>query len=139
MRGLRFARRRLEIPQIMRFGTVGVFSAVLYLAILAVLDELTTLTLSISAGVAYFLGMVANYNLQRTWTYRSNRSHMIAAPLFVSVHAVGLLLNAGILEIFVTQLGLPFPYIQFLAIGTVAAWSYGAQKVWVFIKRNPRG
>jgi putative flippase GtrA len=129
--------RRIPLGEVVRFGMVGGLSTALYLAFLAFFWHLFGLPLSAAAALAYGLGMTLNYVMQRGWTFRSNRSHRLAVPIFVFIHGIGMSLNAIVLGALVDGLGWSFIVGQSAALILVFAWSYLIQKFFVFNSSGP--
>jgi putative flippase GtrA len=125
---------RIPWSEMFRFGVMGLMSTGLYLVIMMPIKWLIPAQLWLVAAIAYLLSMAANYVMQRRVTFRSQRRHQEAVTRFVVVQLIGLLLNAGLLELLVTRAKYPFWLGQGIAVVIVALWSYGAQKFWVFMK-----
>jgi putative flippase GtrA len=125
LKGKRFA-------EVVRFGISGVATEVVYFAILWGASVCWDVPLWWQATVAYALSIVFNYFMQRTFTFRSTKSHAHSTPRFLGVHAVGMALNSVTLGIMVDWAGLPFLVSQAVAIGLVALWSYYGQRRWAF-------
>jgi putative flippase GtrA len=124
---------RLPWAEMFRFGVMGALSTALYLSIMLPLKWLITAQLWLVAVLAYLLSMAVNYVLQRRITFRSHRRHQEAVTRFVVVQLIGLGLNALVLDQLVTQRHYPFWFGQGVAVVLTSIWSYGAQKVWVFM------
>lgn len=133
------ALRRMPFGELVRFGIVGGLSTLLYFTLLTVLWRFLGLSLLAAAALSYGFGMTVNYVLQRGWTFRSNRRHQHAVPIFAVIHGVGLGLNALALSVFVNGLGVSFIVGQAAALVLVIGWSYLIQKSFVFVSswRNP--
>lgn len=127
---------RLPWAEMFRFGVMGALSTVLYLSIMLPLKWLITAQLWLVAVIAYLLSMTVNYVLQRNITFRSNRRHQEAVTRFVVVQLIGLGMNALVLDQLVTRRHYPFWFGQSVAVVLTSIWSYGAQKVWVFMHRG---
>jgi len=57
---------------------------------------------------------------------------MEALPRYLLTHLIGMFINwLGIL-LFYNELNMNFLVAQFISIALVSAWSYMAQKIWVF-------
>jgi len=128
----RFELKRPLLLEMFRFGLMGATSAGIYLVFFVPLRWLLPIRLWVPATIAYLLSMVANYVLQRNFTFRSNRPHQQAIARFLVVQLIGLGLNAFALELLTTRAHWPLWFAQGVAIVAVAGWSYVAQKVWVF-------
>jgi putative flippase GtrA len=126
--------KHIPWSELFRFGVMGGVSTALYLAIMVPLKWVLKAELWLVALLAYLLSMAANYVLQRTVTFRSNRRHQEAVVRFLVVQLIALAINSALLELLVTRHQQPFWFGQGVAVVTTALWSYGAQKFWVFMK-----
>ena len=136
--------KRASIWQVLRFGMVGVFNTMIDITALNALlwrfPYHTTSMLLVYNSVAYALGAVCSFMLNKYWTFRSRR--VIAASelvRFAIVAGLGFLCNDSLIWIAGTVLH-PFIAGTFLwvnfskaiaAVGT-ASLSYLAMRLWVF-------
>lgn len=121
-----------RFAEVVRFGISGVATELVYFAILWVSNVFWDAPLWLHATLAYALSIVFNYFMQRTFTFRSTKTHTYSTPRFLGVHAVGMTLNSATLGLLVDWAELPFWFSQGVAIGLVALWSYHGQKRWAF-------
>lgn len=125
--------------QIARFVLVGLVTNAVYLAALAVCQYALGTVLWLGAALAYVASAVFNYMAHRQFTFRSGAGHIDALPRYAAVQGVGLAINSGLLAVLVTRFQWNFALVQVLALIAVTAWSYVAQRVWVFAApRVPR-
>jgi putative flippase GtrA len=124
--------------EIVRFGIVGVSSVGFYLLVLYLVTEAAGLALLPASIIAYLIAIVWGYTFQRIWTFRSSRSHLVAAPLFVLVQGVGIVINTVMLHVLVERVGLDFAPAQLISVACIAVWTYSAQKFWVFFDASHR-
>lgn len=118
--------------QIARFVVVGLVTNAVYLAVLALCQYTLGTMLWLGAALAYVASAVFNYMAHRRFTFRSGAGHLEALPRYTAVQGVGLAINSVMLAILVTRLGWSFALVQVLALIAVTAWSYAAQRLWVF-------
>lgn len=135
--------RRIPWLEMIRFAVMGLVSTGIYLVIMALLkwglaNTGWSVKLWLLAMVAYLLSMAANYPMQRRVTFRSKRRHREAVTRFLAVQIVAMAMNSGLLELLVTYVEMRFWIAQFIVCAIVAAFSYGAQKLWVFMKWGER-
>ena len=93
---------------------------------------LTPLPLWMHATLAYGTGIIFNYLVQRSFTFRSQRAHQHAGPRYLVVQLVGMGINTLVIWLGVTIGHWPFLPVQFIAIVFTATWSYFGQKFWAF-------
>lgn len=123
---------RAALPEALRFATVGTASAGIYFALLWLLAVLTRLSLTLRATFAYGIGIIFNYVLQRSFTFRSVRQHQHAGPRHVVVQLGGLAINSAVLWLGVEIEHWWAPAVQMGAIALSTGWSYLGQKFWAF-------
>lgn len=128
--------RKIPWLELIRFGATGLFSVALYLGCLVPLNYVLPNLLWLAAALAYGASMVANYLMQRNFTFRSNRRHEETVVRYLLVHAVAMGLNSGVLELLIRRLSVSLWLAQGTAVVCVAIWSYSAQKLWVFLGRG---
>lgn len=128
----RFRLNRLPLTELIRFVIAGGLTNVVYFGVLYLTARLAGWPLWFASGVSYALSMLVSYLLQRHLTFRSERPHGEAGIRYVCVQLVGLALNSTVLELLVTRLSLHFVIGQAVALVITTAWSYVAQKLWVF-------
>jgi putative flippase GtrA len=123
---------RGALPEALRFATVGSASAGLYFALLWLLALVTRLSLTLRATLAYGIGIIFNYLVQRSFTFRSVRQHQHAGPRHVAVQLGGLAINSAVLWLGVEIEHWWAPAVQIGAIALTTVWSYLGQKFWAF-------
>jgi putative flippase GtrA len=122
---------KVPLRELIRFGSVGVASNVIYLAVLVGLRALE-LPWWLSTGLAYAASMVANYLLQRSVTFKSQRNHQAAGPRYLLVMGTCLVINSAMMETLVAQMGVHPVIAQIGTLVFTTALSYVGQKFWAF-------
>ena len=130
--GLSLQMIRALLPELFRFGVVGLSSVGIYFVLLWGFESLTRLPLWLDATLAYGIGIIFNYLVQRSFTFRSTRQHHHAGPRYLMVQFGGMGINTGALWLGVTLARWPFLPVQLGAIVLTAIWSYFGQKFWAF-------
>ena len=114
-----------------RFGVIGLTSnLVLYLLYL----ELTYLGLGhkFSMSLLYIVAVLQTFVLNKNWTF-SHRGHLSATFMrYISLYAVGYLINLGVLIVMVDRLGYSHKWVQGMTVLVVAVLLFVMQKAWVF-------
>ncbi len=118
--------------QLVRFGAVGVLSTLIYFALFGVVSLIDGLPTWLRGALAYGPSIIANYALQRTFTFRSQRSHTKAGPRHLAVQLGGMAINSGLLWLLVDWWRLAYWPSQFGAFVVMTAWSYLGQRYWAF-------
>jgi putative flippase GtrA len=123
---------RAALPEALRFAAVGTASAGLYFALLWMLTVLTRWSLTLRATMAYGSGILFNYLVQRSFTFRSARQHQHAGPRYMVVQLGGMAINSAVIWLGVDVEHWWYPAVQVAAIGLTTIWSYLGQKFWAF-------
>jgi putative flippase GtrA len=77
-------------------------------------------------------GAIINYLINYHYTFESSRPHLDTTYKFLSVAAVGFLLNAAMMSFCVHFLGLYYIFSQLLSTGLVLVWGFLANLTWTF-------
>ncbi|SDW05167.1 GtrA family protein [Thiocapsa roseopersicina] len=114
-----WARVQPEVPRLVRYGLVGIFSNLLgygiYLGIVWLgVDPKVTVSLlyPIGALIAYF------GHASVSFSYTGNHSSALAR--YIGAHAIGYGTNIALLYVFFDRLGFPHQLVQAVAIFVVA-------------------
>lgn len=87
---------------------------------------------------AYLVGGTISYLCSYRWVFASERNHPVAVARFVAVAGVGFVLTGICMAVLTGPLGVHWLLAQVLTTGIVAFWSFIANKLWTFSKREPR-
>ena len=114
------------------FAAVGLVGTSAHYATLAALVEGFAAD-PVPASVAGFLvGAMVNYVLNYKLTFHSAKKHREAATKFLTVAGTGLILNAGLMAIFVDLLHIPYFLAQIIVTGFLLFWHYTLNAIWTF-------
>ncbi len=120
--------------QIIRFGIVGLASnLVLYLAYLG----LTSCGWGhkISMSTLYVVGVLQTFVFQKKWTF-SHLSHLsVTFVRYLTLYAVGYVINLGVLIVMVDRLGYSHEWVQGVMVLVIGVLQFTMQRAWVF--RSP--
>lgn len=117
--------------QYLRFVTVGVSNTLISLAAYAALVRLGIPYLAASA-LAFALGALNSYVLNRRWTFRSRGRCAPELARFACVQAVGLGANLVLLAAFVAGAGAPRLLGQLLAFPLASVVTFALSRQWAF-------
>ncbi|OGY79232.1 MAG: hypothetical protein A3B74_00040 [Candidatus Kerfeldbacteria bacterium RIFCSPHIGHO2_02_FULL_42_14] len=85
--------------------------------------------------ISFALVSIMSFFLNKRWTFRDQGPKVhIQYMKFLTVVTFGLLLNTGLLYIFVRWLHIPDLIAKALAVGIVLFWNFGMNKLWTFSK-----
>jgi putative flippase GtrA len=85
-----------------------------------------------SSGLGAIVGAIVNYTLNYRHTFESNQRHRIAAPKFIIVSLVGILINLVVMYLLVTVLDVYYLAAQIVATGVVLGWNFLGNRYWTF-------
>ena len=94
------------LNRLMRHLAAGGAGTVLYILLVALFVEVAGLHPVASVVVAFFIIVIYTYLINRAWVYAPKEGHAYAIPRFLTVTAVGLFLNTGIMYLIVESLEL---------------------------------
>lgn len=117
----------------LRFGIVGVVTALIYFGLLIGFVELDLLSVSFASAVAYVLAVLVNYCLHYFWAFGSQRGHSVAIRRYLVMVGTGFLINwAGMTFLATDTAGYSYLIIQMGVLTVVIAWNYLLSFTWVF-------
>jgi putative flippase GtrA len=127
------ARRALPAAaaQWLRFAAVGVANTLLSLCVYAVLVRVG-LHYLLASSVAFALGVVNSYALNRRWTFRSRDRRAPEAVRFGVVQCVGLGVDVGLLYALVDRVGVQHLVAQALVFPAASAVTFLLSRHWAF-------
>jgi putative flippase GtrA len=132
--GMTSADRRVQVFKLIRFGVVGLSSALLY-------GLLTNLLLHVQVGlllahcIAYASVIPYSYLAQRGFTFRSGHSHVVSFPLFLLTNTISFILSTVIVAMS-PALRLPAVVVIAAVIVVVPLINYFCLNAWVFPDRT---
>lgn len=115
----------------MRFLTVGATATLIQYAILVVLVELCSVKPAPASTFGFAVSAVANYLLNKRFTFGSARRHREAAMRFLAVVLLGLLLNYAAMLLLIA-VGANYFLAQLIATGAVLVLNFALGSLWVF-------
>ncbi len=124
------------LKQFIKFSGVGVVGTAVQYATLFLLVQFAGVYPVLASTAGFVLGAFVNYYLNYIFTFRSSKSHFEAMPKFFTVATVGLLLNAMIMEFFISFFGLPYIIAQLIATALVLLWNFSANRMWTFMESS---
>jgi putative flippase GtrA len=119
-----------ELTRLVRFGLVGVANTLLTIAAFAVLTG-DGMAAAPASAVAFALGALNGYNLNRRWTFRVAGGQPKTLARYVAVQALGAALSAGGVAL-VTDLSLARLAAEAVVLPCVTLITYTLSRVLVF-------
>lgn len=136
-------KKILGIPFIRQFISyffVGGVAAIVEWIFFALFANVLDIDYIIATCLAFIFSTAANWALGRLWTFKDNQSYTNKKAkeilLVFAVSAIGLLLNMGLMYLFVTVLGLNTSILKtaskIAATGIVFFWNFFIRKFFVY-------
>jgi putative flippase GtrA len=122
------------------FGAVSVVATIADFGLFNILLIYHVIPLLVATTLAYMLGMVTSYGLNRRYTFeggRESRVHEIG--IFVFINLVGLALNNGTVAVFAELIGrgrLTLNLARILAAALTWSFKFMTMQHWVFPPRD---
>ncbi|MDY0241636.1 MAG: GtrA family protein [Rhodospirillaceae bacterium] len=114
------------------FAAVGLVGTGAHYATLATLVEGFSLDPVFASVMGFLVGAMVNYVLNYRVTFHSAKRHREAATKFLTVAGSGLILNAGLMAIFVDLVHIPYFLAQIIVTGFLLFWHYTLNAIWTF-------
>lgn len=122
----------LDVRRLLRYAVAGSASALTHLGTTAVLVEVAGLRPVIASTIGFVASIVVSYLLQRRWVFNSPVSNRLAVPRFLTVTAIGFLLNASILWVGTEMLDIHYAPVQLVALVAIPVSNYLLNSLWTF-------
>ena len=120
------------IVRSLRFGIVGISTALLYYALLFVAVELLRVGPVTGSSIVYVIVISANYLMHYSWTFAAASPHTTALKRYLFMVGCGFVLNLIFMYVGVTVLALNYLVVQAAAMGVVIVWNFVVSSLWVF-------
>ncbi|WP_187270010.1 GtrA family protein [Pontibacter qinzhouensis] len=125
--------KQKKLFQVVKFGVVGALCAALDMFLFILLFEYLHLNYLVANFSSTCLAILLNYFISKKWVFRSGKySNKVELAVFVSFSLVGLLLNQGLIWLFVEHSLLDPKLGKLLAIVLVAIFNFITKKAFVF-------
>lgn len=125
------------IAEFSRYVVVGLCAAAAQYGILIGLTEGFDFDPVHSSVLGFLVAAIVSYVLNYRFTFRSNRRHVEALPIFCLVVAVAFVLNAAAMILFTRALDVQYVLAQVITTGITLIWQYSANRLWTFRSTSP--
>lgn len=132
----KMASSRKVVHEFLRFALIGGVATAIQYATLVFLVQADLAGAVLASGIGFVLSALANYALNRRFTFQSRRAHAEAMPRFAAVALAGLAINTSLIWLFHVPVGLHYLVAQILATGGTLLWNYSVNRVWTFSTRS---
>lgn len=122
----------LLIRQFSVFSMMGALGTACHYLVLVSLVQFLGLGPAYATTMGYATGAIVNYVLNRRVTFRSQRSHGIALPRYVTIVLAGLIINTTMMILLNRVIGLHYLISQVVSTGVVLVVNFVLSKFWVF-------
>ena len=120
-----------------RYAVVGASGTILYICLLKLMVDGFHADPVMSSALSAIPSVIATYLANYFWTFQSSNDHFVTLSRFAVISCVGLLLNVGIMYLWVDILGLWYLFGAFINVVVVALTNFLLHVYWSF--RLPKG
>lgn len=118
--------------QLLRFTGIGGFCTVVQYIIMWLLTELLSIPPVTSSTVGYIISAILNFQLNKKYTFKSNKNNSETIPRFIMVVLIGVFINGLSLEILIRALSTHYLIAQIGATLITLIWNFFANRIWTF-------
>ena len=118
--------------KVMRFGVVGVLTAVLHYGVLYLGVELADLRATISSSLGFVMAVIFNYLMHYSWTFGEPAPHGRTLRRYLVMIICGFVINAGIMYASEQWWSMQYLLAQAVALVVVVLWNFVVSNTWVF-------
>jgi len=116
----------------LRFGVVGVLTAVLHYGLLYAGVELAGVRATTASSVGFVIAVMFNYFMHYNWTFGEPAPHGRTLRRYLLMITCGFLLNAAVMFIGEHWGSFHYLLVQALALVAVVLWNFVLSNTWVF-------
>ncbi len=116
---------------VMFFGVGAVATALHYVVMLLLVTGLDVYPV-VAAFLGSLAGAVLSYFLNYRYTFNSKESHSSTLVKFGIVAGTGMLLNLGLVALFVEVMGIHYFIAQMVSTAIILCWNFAINKLWTF-------
>lgn len=125
------------VRQLAKYGVVGASNTLIGYGIYAVCLDLLGIQYEVSLAIAYVVGAVNGYVLNRYWTFRGhNADHATSGGRYAAIQVAAFLVNLGLLHAAVAWLGMEKNLAQAVVVPLVFAATFVPNRLWSFAHRG---
>jgi putative flippase GtrA len=123
------------LTRTLRFGVVGVLTAVLHYGLLYAGVQALQLNATLASSIGFVVAVFFNYMMHYRWTFDAPAPHGRTLGRYLVMITCGFLINAAVMYAGVQWLALHYLVTQALAMIAVVLWNFVLSNVWVFRRR----
>lgn len=132
------AGRVLNMPlvaQFLKFGLVGVSNTLITFAVYTLLLKALGVWYVAASGIGFAIGAINGFLWNRAWTFKGHVGDALTPVRWFVVQGCGLLVNLGLVYLFVDGAGLDKLIGQAFTIAIVTVLTFFANRSWTFRMR----
>lgn len=118
------------IAKFLAFSLVGVIGTLAHYSVLYALVEFRSFDPVWASGLGSLVGMIVNYTLNYSLTFKSRQPHSQTFPKFALIATLGLCLNLALMAGLTHHLY--YFYAQLITTAIVLLWNFSANSLWTF-------
>jgi putative flippase GtrA len=129
------AARILSTPlvlQFVKFGVVGVSNTLIFFLVYTLLLKVFGVWYVAASGIGFAVGAINGFLWNRAWTFRGHVGDALTPVRWFVVQSSGLLVNLGLVYLFVDGAGLGELVGQAVTIVIVTVVTFLANRAWTF-------
>lgn len=129
------AARILRMPlvlQFVKFGVVGVSNTLIFFLVYTLLLKVFGVWYVAASGIGFAVGAINGFLWNRAWTFRGHIGDALTPVRWFVVQTSGLLVNLGLVYLFVDGVGLDELIGQAVTIVIVTLLTFTANRAWTF-------
>jgi putative flippase GtrA len=132
--------RVLRMPLILqfaKFGIVGVSNTLISFAVYTLLLKAFGVWYVAASGIGFAVGAINGFLWNRAWTFRGHVGDALTPVRWFVVQSCGLLVNLGLVYLFVDGVGLDELTGQAATIAIVTTLTFFVNRAWTFGGHTP--
>jgi putative flippase GtrA len=134
------AARILRMPlilQFVKFGIVGVSNTLISFAVYTLLLKVFGVWYVAASGIGFAVGAVNGFLWNRAWTFRGHVGDALTPVRWFVVQSCGLLIDLGLVYVFVDGVGLDELFGQAVTTAIVTVLTFFVNRAWTFREHTP--
>ncbi len=120
------------ILQFVKFGIVGVSNTLISFAVYTLLLKAFGVWYVAASGIGFAVGAINGFLWNRAWTFRGHVGDALTPVRWFAVQSCGLLVNLGLVYLFVDGFGLGKLTGQAATVVVVTVLTFFANRAWTF-------
>ena len=122
--------------QFFRYIFVGGTSFIIDFSIYLFLINFLNLNYLLSAAIAFFISVLANYYLSTTWVFNQDDidNRLVEFNLFIAISLIGLVFTEILLYVFIGMFDINYIWSKVIASIIVLFWNFSARRVMFYGK-----